>query len=98
MTEKHYVYGGGTPGCLYDYGPNFTDSKQTAIADLVYMYLDCQDEPTGSEWTWEHEEALLRENLENHGIHYFTSTLRHAVGADYCEVNEQSGPCPESDE
>lgn len=82
---KHYVYGSGSVGCLYDYGPNFCENLSDAIEDLVNMFSDA---PLTDE-----QEAQMRRNLRERGIHYFANPGE--AGADYCEITEHKGPMPE---
>ena len=88
MTH-HYSYGSGYPGCLYDYGPNYSPTLKGAIDSLVDLFGSGDDLS---------ERALLRmrRDLRRGGIHYFADPV--AVGAAYCEVTRQPGPCPEGDE
>jgi hypothetical protein len=86
-SQHHYSYGSGMSGCLYDYGPNFCEKKEDAIEEFLRLF----DERLGIK-----EAQDLRDNLMNNGIHYFHNPLE--AGAQYCEVNKQLGPCPESDD
>lgn len=79
----HYVYGSGSFGCLYDNGPNFSESENDAIEDLTSLFEDSLSEE-------EYEE--MRENLRNFGIHHFQ--IPSEAGADYAEVKEQNGEMP----
>lgn len=88
MTEKHWSYGSGSVGCLYDNGPCFAESERAAIDGALFIF----DHLPGAEL------KRARRNLRNDGIHYFTPRYRADAGADYVEVVEQQGPCPESDE
>lgn len=87
--RKHYVVGAGMVGCLYDYGPRCHDTKRSAMSDAEW-YLD-----GAGEGLTKADVRRMRSDLHNHGIHYFPSKIRHVVGADYIEINEQPGPCPE---
>lgn len=80
---KHYCYGSGMIGCLYDNGPNFCEEKEDAIESLV---VDFQDSLS------EEETEQMKENLRREGIHYFAKPSE--VGAHYCDVTEYDGPCP----
>lgn len=93
--ETHWSYGGGSVGCLYDCGPSYAPSKAAAIDSLAQIY-----ELTDAE----------RETLERDCILYFDASQgsavdepglmfsrRSEVGADYCELTEQDGPCPEEE-
>lgn len=89
MADKHYVYGSGCVGCLYDFGPHCSDTVEGAIDSLLQVFDDISEQ----------EAEELRANLSKGGsyrIHYFTD--RSAAGADYCEISEQDGPCPEEDD
>lgn len=83
---KHYCYGSGMFGCLYDYGPNFCETKDGAINSLL--------------WTFAHlrkmEIILMRRALETDGIYRFRNPQE--AGAQYCEITEQPGECPEQDD
>jgi len=79
----HYVFGSGSVGCLYDYGPETSPSKEGAIDSLWQVFGD-----NLSPRDARHMRAALRRD----GIYYFAD--RGVAGADYCEVSRQSGPCP----
>lgn len=38
MTRKHYVYGSGSYGCLYDYGPCAATTRKAAAEDLAAVF------------------------------------------------------------
>lgn len=38
ITKIHYVYGSGTHGCLYDYGPNYAATLQDAVDALAMLF------------------------------------------------------------
>ena len=102
-TASHWSYGGGSSGCLYDFGPEFAATRDDAIEALGAVY-DLTDP----------ERALLELN----GFVEFDTTpgsavdtvddmdagatyrpsRRNEVGADYCELEEHSGPCPEPED
>jgi hypothetical protein len=84
---KHYGYGSGMIGCLFDYGPNFAETCEDAIEGILCVF---------GEQLSEEETAELRENLTRDGIHYFRQPAE--VGAQYCEVWEGNGPCPDSND
>lgn len=86
-AEHHFCYGSGMPGCLYDWGPNFADTRESAIDDVLTMFGDSLAEG---------EEERLRANLLGDGIHYFEDP--QAAGAVYVDVTKHAGPCPENDE
>lgn len=76
---KHYISGSGEPGCLYDNGPNVSDTKEAAIEDLCFLFQDCVGKGTL---------ARMRRDLEQDGIHYFDRRIRPFAGASYCEISE----------
>jgi hypothetical protein len=80
----HYSYGSGMSGCLYDYGPHFTEHKTDAVDSLLNMFQEQLE--TG-------EAETMRVNLLENGIHYFQNPSE--AGAQYAEVCVQTGPCPE---
>lgn len=77
MARKYYVYGSGTAGCLYDYGPHFAASKADAIKRLWLIF---------SEAVSDYDARHMRAALRRHGIYYFRD--RAEAGADYCELSE----------
>lgn len=83
---KHYVYGSGIAGCLYDSGPHCTDTLENAIEALRFRFDDLD----------ESELTEMVKNLRASWIHYFHEGSD--AGADYCEITEADGPCPEQDE
>ncbi len=105
----HWSYGSGMVGCLYDNGPNFTDTRESAIECLAQTFSDLPDD----------EIAAMRAALLTGSIHYFGTvpcydsdgtlypvsgmttielfTARQLAGADYCEISEHDGPCPQED-
>ena len=86
---SHYSYGSGSPGCLYDNGPHYAQTKEQAIEGALFIFGDCI---SGREMK-RAKVALRRE-----GIYYFSPHARaHGAGADYVEICEQRGPCPEND-
>lgn len=84
---KHYVYGSGMAGCLYDNGPHFSETRDDAVEALISTF---------AEELSDDEAGRLTRNLYDAGLHYFDDPT--AVGAHYCEVREQEGPCPETDD
>lgn len=87
VPDKHYVYGSGMAGCLYDYGPHFCETIEGAISDFEFIFGDCI----------EAEELIeMANNLRGNGGHKFRDP--HTAGAQYCEVSESSGPMPENTE
>lgn len=47
LDMKVWVYGAGSPGCLYDSGPYYTDSKRNAIASLAEIADNGNGTPRG---------------------------------------------------
>jgi len=86
--EKHYSYGSGSTGCMYDSGPHTASTLEDAIEGALCIFDDLSDGAL----------ACARADLLAHGIHYFPELVRGYAGADYVEVVEQAGPCPESDD
>lgn len=85
--EKHYVYGSGMFGCLYDYGPNFCKNKEDAISEFIKLFVE----------SLEPGELLeMITNLKEDGRHNFRNPI--SVGAQYCDVCEESGPMPPDSE
>lgn len=82
--QKHYCYGSGMPGCLYDYGPNFCENKEDAISSFVQLFGD-ELEPG--------ELLEMVTNLKEDGYHKFRNPLN--AGAYYADISEHDGPCPE---
>lgn len=70
---SYYGYGGGAPGCLFDYGPNAAQSLEDAIEcfDTLYELTDTE-----------------KETLREDHILYFDKDRAHEVGAQYCQVWE----------
>lgn len=87
MKQTHWVYGSGSPGCLYDNGPNYAESKRDAINALAFTF-----DHLGSNAI-----RRMRSDLHRYGLHYFGKDAAEA-GAGFCEVSKQDGPCPENDE
>lgn len=83
----HYAYGSGMVSCLYDNGPHFTHTLTSAIDGALFPF---QDDMSVA------EVKRARRNLRVDGIHYFEN--RQTAGADYVEVSQESGPCPENDD
>ncbi len=87
---KHYIYGSGMPGCMFDYGPHCAETREQAIESILCVF---------GEQISVDEERLLREDLsknEKYNIHYFNRPSE--IGATYCSVSEYDGPCPEEEE
>jgi len=87
MAQKHYSYGSGMRGCLFDYGPHFCEHKTDAIDSLLNLFDDSLS--VG-------EAETMRVNLLDSGFHAFENPSE--AGAQYCEVSEQPGECPEQDD
>lgn len=82
-----YVYGSGSAGCLYDFGPHRAGSKREVIEAFTELFSELP------------KRALqrMRGDLQRNGIHYFPNTpcrdqsgekttVRALAGSDYCEV------------
>lgn len=80
---KHYVYGSGMSGCLYDNGPNLAETIEEATESLLCVFSELDDK----------EKEELRVNLRVDGIHYFSN--RSFAGADYCDVTPCDCDSPE---
>ncbi|HEX6826549.1 MAG TPA: hypothetical protein VF077_09575 [Nitrospiraceae bacterium] len=87
MQQKHYCYGAGMSGCLYDYEPHFEAHLADAIDALLNTFQGTLE--TG-------EPGEMRDNLFDRGIHYFRNPSE--AGAQYCEVSAKAGPCPEEND
>jgi len=83
--SKHYCYGSGMFGCLYDYGPHFSPDIDGAIEDLLFMFGDQLEEG---------EAERMASNLNSDRMHRFENPLN--AGAQYCEISVQSGECPDN--
>lgn len=77
---KHYGYGSGLGGCLYDNGPHYagTDKNEAAKASLFIFADDLTEE--------QHKEAL--DDLMSCGCHRFPREVRRAIGADIVKIFE----------
>ena len=84
---KHYCFGSGMHGCLYDYGPNFVSDKEDAIESLMQVF---------DEQLEDGEPERMRANLGTDGYHKFENYNK--AGAHYCDVTEHDGECPESED
>lgn len=82
---KHYAYGSGMVGCLFDNGPHFAETLDRAIDGVLFIFDDLPED----------ELENARSNLRNDGIHYFSDPIE--AGAQCCEITEMDGPCPEED-
>ncbi len=85
--KKYYCYGSGMFGCLYDYGPNFCKDVDDAICDFDQVFSESIDPD---------ELIEMRNNLRESGRHSFRDPLQ--AGAQYCDVSEEFGEMPESDD
>lgn len=93
MSPHHYVYGSGSPGCLYD-NQGTCDTLDQAIDAVLFPFVGCDPELTEAELT-EAELADARADLRAHGIHYFPASRRGELGAGYVEVSREHGENPE---
>lgn len=84
-SATHWSYGSGMTGCLYDGGPGFAETKTDAIEAALSSFFDLSEGAL----------ACARAGLEQDGIYYFPSEL--CAGADYVEITELDGPCPDDD-
>jgi hypothetical protein len=85
--DKHYWYGSGMVGCLFDYGPEYggTDLHE-AIDAALFIFETCEGETTEETEEVEYEIGAAKAALIHDGIHYFAPALRPIFGADYVEV------------
>ena len=81
----HYTYGSGMSGCLYD-NQGTARTRDDAIACVLGVF---EDQLSGREL--KRAKAALRAD----GIYYFRNP--ESLGAQYCEISEQRGECPESE-
>jgi hypothetical protein len=95
MSEKHYIVGAGSFGCLYDYGPNFHETLGGAIADLT-GYMEGGDD--GAPEDFDAEAMADAMPATGHVQYRFHSADRATFGSDYVEIVEVNGPCPQGDE
>lgn len=47
LRARVWVSGSGSPGCLYDYGPNYSASAADAVADLLFVADTGEGAPRG---------------------------------------------------
>lgn len=95
--QSHYCFGGGSVGCLYDYGPAFCETLDGAIASLAQVY----DLTEAEQATLRDEHILYFDQASGTAIDApgdAYSSRRLEVGADYCELSLESGTCPEDDD
>lgn len=93
----HYTVGGGSVGCLYDYGPQACETLEQALDSLTQVYDLTTDERNWLRWH-KHLAFEGREGSATDLSHDALASRREEAGADYCEIVEQAGPCPESDD
>lgn len=85
----HYSYGSGMSGCHYDYGPHFARTKADAIAGVLAVF---EDQLSGREL------KRAKKTLREDGIYYFSKRAKaEGIGAEYCEISERRGECPDND-
>ena len=84
--------GGGTPGSLYDCAPQFCESLDSAIDGL-----DCVYELTEEEKETLRTDMILYFDNSKDSLDDYGCTRAQSVGAQYCEISESDGPCPEED-
>jgi hypothetical protein len=99
MTERdyHYTIGGGSVGCLYDYGPEVADTLDNAIDSLDQIYDLTTAERNQLRWH-KHLAFDATPGTAEDTSHDPQASRREEAGADYCEICEQDGPCPDSDD
>jgi len=73
-------------GCLYDYGPHFTETVDQAIDSIMWVFHDQLEDG---------EPARMRANLATEGRHVFENPGN--AGAQYCDISEHAGECPADD-
>jgi hypothetical protein len=83
----HWVYGAGFPGCLYDGGPRFAETREEAINDLLFVFGEALVHGEAERMTYE---------LKSFGYYQFKSP--EACGATYCEITREPGPMPQEEE
>lgn len=77
-AQKHYGYGSGSPGCLFDNGPNYGGtSKADAAASALAIF---QSELSEEEYDKAHADLVENE------IHYFPDHRRHDLGASIVQI------------
>lgn len=98
MARSHWTLGAGMVGCLYDYGPNNSETRAQALDSAVW-YIDCVECKNDDEQrAFERMREEMLTELRTRGIFYFPQDIRGQVGADYIELTKQHGPCPESED
>jgi hypothetical protein len=73
LGARVYISGSGMPGCLYDYGPNYSRTKTAAIEDLLFAADSDEGAPRGM------ATALRRYGSFSHGY------MRYEVSRDTLE-------------
>ncbi len=81
-TFRHWTYGSGMCGCLFDSGPHVAERLGDAIEGVLVPFDDLD------ETELEQAKANLRLNF----IHYFAHPQE--AGAQYCEVSGCDCPDP----
>lgn len=82
-AATHWVVGGGSVGCLYDFGPQPCETLEEALDELDTVYQLSTAERNQLRW---HKHLAFDE-----------PERREEAGADYCEITMHDGPCPEGD-
>lgn len=84
----HYSYGSGMPGCLYD-NQGTARTREDAIACVLAVFEDQLSK---------RELKRAKKALREDGIYYFSKRAKaEGIGAEYCEISEQRGECPDND-
>ncbi len=98
MATFHWVVGGGSVGCLYDYGPQPCETLDEAL-DALFNVYDLSTEER-NQLRWEKHLSFDTTPCSALGPDESADGLsrRQEAGADYCEITVQDGPCPEGDE
>lgn len=92
-SATHWGYGSGTPGCLFDNGPCFTETKEQAIEGVLFPFQSGNETDLS-----ESELEQAKRDLCEDGTHYFPSERRGDLGASYVQIWEEQGPCPDNDD
>jgi len=82
----HYSYGSGMSGCLYD-----SQGTARTLKDAIESALAIFDGQISGR-----EMKRAKKALREDGIHRFANPV--GAGAQYVEVTEQRGVCPENDQ
>lgn len=86
---KHYVYGSGMSGCLFDNGPHVADSHQEAIDALLETFEESISDD---------EAKSMRRHLQKDLIHTFRNPAEAGAGRaeiDECECDNPKQHDPE---